>query len=60
MRVTSQILDAALAKLETRKSRFHSLGSQAAGCVENINYDHNSNVLYLEYSMSKFTITFHL
>ena len=35
------------------------LGSQVAGCVKNINYDHNRNVLYPVKIMSKFTMMFH-
>ena len=34
----------------------HSFGSQAAGCVENVNSDHNSNSLCLAKSKSKFTM----
>ena len=61
MRVTSNILNAAIETLETRKSRWHSLGSQVEVCVENVNYTHNSNVLYpcfynLAKSMYKFTM----
>ena len=59
MRVTIQILDAALETLETRNSRSHSLGSHAEGCVANLNYAHNSNVLYPSKIMSKFTMIFH-
>ena len=51
MRVTIHILDAALEILETKKSRCHSLVSQAEGCVANVNSDHNRNVLYLAKSM---------
>ena len=43
MRMTSQKLNAAPVTLETRKIRCHSLGSQAAIFVANVNYDHNSN-----------------
>ena len=60
MRVTSQILDAELETLETSNSRCRILGSQAEGCVENVNYSHNKNVLYLEKSMPKFTIILYL
>ena len=59
MRVTIHVLDAALETLETRKSRCHSLVSQVAGCVKNVNYDHNSNVLYKSKIMPKFTMIFH-
>ena len=60
MRVNDQILDAGLETLETSNSRCHILGYQEEGCVENFNYYHYSNVLYLAISMSKFTIIFHL
>ena len=60
MRVTSKILDAALETLETSKIKFHSFGSQEAGCVANLNYAHNIDVLYQANSISKFTTIFHL
>ena len=58
MRVTSKILNAKLETFETRKSRFHILGSQAEGYVENVNSAYNRNVLYLAKIMSKFTMIF--
>ena len=60
MRVTIQILDAALETLETRNIRCHILGSQAAGCVENVNSYYNRNVLYTSKIVSKFTMIFRL
>ena len=59
MRVTSQILNTSLEKLETRKSRGHSLGFQTAGCVPNFMYTHNINVLYPAMSMSKIFMILH-
>ena len=60
MRATIQILDAALDKLETRKSRYHSLGSYVVCCVANSNVAHNINMLYPAKSISKFTMIFYL
>ena len=56
MRVTSQILNAALETLDARKIRCHSLGSQPAGCVENVNSAHNSNLMYHVNIISKFAV----
>ena len=56
MRVTIQILDTVLDNLENSKSRCHSIGYQAAGCVANFNYAHISNVLYPVNIISKFTM----
>ena len=58
MRATSQILNAVIVTLETSKSRCNSLDYQAEGYAENLNYDHNINVMYPTNSMSKFTIIF--
>ena len=58
MRVTRQILNSGLETLEIRKRRCQSLGYQAAGCVTNVNYSLNINVLYPSKSMSRFTMIF--
>ena len=59
MRVTSQILNAALDTLETRTSRCHSLGYQMSGCVTNVKYTHKNNALYLANIMSNFFMISH-
>ena len=59
MWATIQILDAALETLQTRKSKCHILVSYEAGFVANSNSVQNSNVLYPDKIMSKFTMIFH-
>ena len=59
MRVNIQVLDETLETLESSNSRCHILGYQSAGCVENVNSAHNSNVMYSANSMFKFTMIFH-
>ena len=60
IRLTTHTLDTTLETAETRKILYHSLGSQASGCVLNDNSALNINDLYPTNIMSKFINILHL